>query len=118
MTTIRPNVHAGTTDSSEQLPFTRRVLKLEHPANVGPLVHIALWAGLLAFGLLVPAATKWYVAVPLIIVLAMLNLSITIGVLHMHTHRPLAVSRRVNRLIDMLCCFPALLTGSEMREVH
>ncbi len=39
--------------------------------------------------------------------LMLLNLSITIGVLHMHTHRPLFVSRRANRVVDVLCCMPA-----------
>ena len=39
-------------------PFSRRVLKLEHPANVLPLMHIVGWAGVLAFGLLVPAAAR------------------------------------------------------------
>jgi len=103
---------------SEHTPFSRRVLKLEHPANIGPLVHIACWIGLLAVSLLVPAATNWYLAVPLIVTLTLLNFSITIGVLHMHTHRPLSVSRRVNRVIDVLCCMPAALTAAEMREVH
>ena len=94
------------------------MLKLEHPANVGPLGHIVCWVGLLAFGLLVPAATNWYLAVPLITTLTLLNFSITIGVLHMHTHRPLFVSRRVNRVIDVLCGMPAGLTGADMREVQ
>ncbi|MET0993647.1 MAG: fatty acid desaturase, partial [Mycobacterium sp.] len=89
--------------SSEQASFSRRVLKLEHPANVGPLMHVVCWVGLLAFGLLVPGATNWYLAVPLIATLTLLNFSITIGVLHMHTHRPLFVSRRANRVIDVLC---------------
>jgi fatty acid desaturase len=103
---------------SEQAPFSRKVLKLEHPANVGPLAHIVCWVGLLAFGLLVPAATNWYLAVPLIATLMLLNLSITIGVLHMHTHRPLFVSRRMNRVLDVMCCVPATLTAADMREVH
>jgi fatty acid desaturase len=104
--------------SSERTPFTRRVLKLEHPANIGPLLHIACWVGLLVAGLLVPAAMNWYLAVPLIIVLTLLNFSITIGILHMHAHRPLFVSKRMNRVVDLLCCMPATLTGTEMREVH
>jgi fatty acid desaturase len=104
--------------SSERAPFSRRVLKLEHPANVGPLLHIVGWVGLLAFGLLVPAATNWYLAVPLITTLTLANFSITIGVLHMHAHRPLSVSRRVNRVIDVLCCMPATLTAADMCEVH
>ena len=76
------------------------------------------WLGLLAFGLFVPSAMNWYLAVPLIATLTLLNFSITIGVLHMHTHRPLFVSRRVNRIVDVLCCMPAGLTGADMREVH
>jgi fatty acid desaturase len=124
MTTIRPGTNAGTPvaasvqPQTEQIPFSRRVLKLEHPANICPLLHIACWLGLLSVGLLVPAATNWYVAVPLIVVLSLLNLSLTIGVLHMHAHRPLSVSRRMNRVIDVLCCMPATLTAAEMREVH
>jgi fatty acid desaturase len=98
--------------------FSRRVLKLDHPANVGPLAHFVCWFGLLGFGLLVPATTNWYLAVPLIATLTLLNLSITIGVLHMHTHRALFVSRRANRVVDVLCCTPGLLTAADMREVH
>ena len=104
--------------SPEKTPFSRRVLKFEHPANVGPLLHIVAWFALLAVGLLVPAATNWYLAVPLIITLSALNLSITIGVLHMHTHRPLFVSKLPNRVVDVLCCLPSFLTAAEMREVH
>jgi fatty acid desaturase len=104
--------------SSERERFSRRTLRLEHPANVGPLAHILCWCGLLAFGLLAPAATNWYLAVPLIVLLTLVNFSITIGVLHMHTHRPLFVSRRMNRVVDVLCCMPASLTAAEMREVH
>lgn len=103
---------------AEPTPFSRRVLKLEHPANIGPLVHLALWLTVLAVGLTVPGATNWYVAVPLITLLSLLNLSITIGVLHMHTHRPLFLSRGMNRLTDLLCCLPGALTAADMREVH
>ena len=105
-------------DGAQRPPFHRRVLKLEHPANVGPLVHVGLWVAFLAVGLFAPGATAWYVAVPLIVLLALLNLSITVGVLHMHTHRPLFVSRAMNRLTDMLCCLPGGYTGALMREVH
>ena len=94
------------------------MLKLEHPANVGPLAPYRVLdraAGLRSARAgrheLVPggAADR---------PLTLLNFSITIGVLHMHTHRPLFVSRRVNRVIDVLCCLPAALTAAEMREVH
>lgn len=112
-----PSASAGT-PSADRMPFSRRVLKLEHPANIGPIAHIVLWLAGLAIGLFLPGATNWYVAVPLITLLCLADLSITIGVLHMHTHRPLFVSRRANRVIDVLCCMPALLTAADMREVH
>lgn len=108
----------GIRTSAERPPFSRRVLKLEHPANIGPLVHIALWLGVLAVGLLVPGATNWYVAIPLIALQQLLTLSITVGVLHMHTHRPLFVSQRMNRVTDLLCCLPGAPTAADMREVH
>ncbi|WP_280344080.1 fatty acid desaturase [Nocardia neocaledoniensis] len=108
----------GTPVAPEQAPFSKRVLKLEHASNIGPLLHIALWIGMLSLGLFVPAATNWYLAVPLIIVLSLLNLSLTIGVMHMHTHRPLFVSKFPNRVVDFLCCLPGNLTAAEMREVH
>src|SRR5690606_18671654 len=99
----RPHMTAQSTDRPL---ISRRVFKLENPANIGPLIHILLWLALLAVGLLTPAVEHWYLAVPLVILLSLLNLSLTIGVLHMHTHRPLAVSRRVNRAIDLLCALP------------
>src|SRR5262249_37563335 len=84
----------------------------------GPLLHIVCWVGLLAFGLFAPAATNWYLAVPLIVTLTLANFSLTIGVLHMHTHRPLFVSKLMNRVVDVLCCMPSAVTAAEMCEVH
>ena len=109
-------VHTETTTAP--VPFSRRVVKLEHPANIIPIAHIVAWLTLLTFALFAPVATRWYIAVPLVVLLSLLNFSLTIGVLHMHTHRPLFVSRRPNRVIDVLCCLPSLLTAAEMREVH
>lgn len=106
------------TVATDRPPFSRRVLKFEHASNVGPLIHIALWIGMTAVGLFVPFATRWWFAIPLIIVLSLLNLSLTIGVMHMHTHRPLFVSKLPNRVVDILCCLPGNLTAAEMREVH
>lgn len=119
MSTATPPSRTGTpVTASEAIPFSKRVLKLEYPSNVGPLLHIALWLGFLSIGLFVPIATNWYLAVPLIILLSLLNLSLTIGVMHMHTHRPLFVSHRPNRAVDILCSLPGNLTAAEMREVH
>ncbi|WP_194824767.1 fatty acid desaturase [Nocardia sp. XZ_19_231] len=103
---------------TEKPPFSRRVFKLEHASNVGPLLHVALWMGMTSAALFVPGTSAWYLAVPLIIVLSLLNLSLTIGVMHMHTHRPLFVSKFPNRVVDILCCLPGNLTAAEMREVH
>jgi fatty acid desaturase len=114
---IRPHATAPIAPA-ERPPFSRRVLKLEHPANAGPLLHIVCWLVLMAFGFLVPAATNWYLAAPVIFLLLLFNLSITIGVLHMHTHRHLFVSHRANRVVDVLCCLPGALTAADMREVH
>ena len=72
----------------------------------------------MAFGFLVPAATNWYLAAPVIFLLALFDLLITIGVLHMHTNRHLFVSHRANRVVDVLCCLPGALTAADMREVH
>lgn len=108
----------NTGNADLRAPFSRRVLQLEHPANVAPLAHIGCWIALASFGLFVPAATNWFLALPLIAALSLLNFSLTIGVLHMHTHRPLFVSRRLNRLVDVLCSMPCMLTAAEMREVH
>lgn len=119
MTDVSLRYGAGTdTASAEHTPFSRRVLKLDHPANIGPLLHIACWVGLLTGGLLVPAAMNWYLAVPLIVTLTLLNFSITIGINHMHAHRALFVSKRMNRVVDVFCCMPAALTAAEMCEVH
>ncbi|MFI9503572.1 fatty acid desaturase [Nocardia sp. NPDC052566] len=116
MTTAPIRAGDGTPVAAE--PFSRRVLKLEHPANIGPLIHVGGWAVILAFAVFVPAATNWYLAVPLILLLTLLDFSLTIGVLHMHTHRALFVSKPMNRFVDIMCCLPATLTAAEMREVH
>lgn len=119
MTTQSVRTHPGPSVVQDvKPPFRRRVLKLENPANVGPLIHIALWLAILAIGLLVPGATNWYVAIPLIALQCLLTLSICVGILHMHTHRPLFVSHWLNRVTDILCCLPGAPTGVDMREVH
>ncbi|MDZ7918194.1 MAG: fatty acid desaturase [Rhodococcus sp. (in: high G+C Gram-positive bacteria)] len=118
MTAVTPRSGTDTTGEPKD-PISKRIFRLENPANVSPLVHVALWLGLpLAFGLFAPIAQRWYIALPLVLILTLLSFSLTIGVLHMHTHRPLFVSRRANRVVDILCSLPASLTAAEMREVH
>jgi fatty acid desaturase len=36
----------------------------------------------------------------------------------MHAHRPLFVMALFNRLADLACCFPCMLTATEMRVMH
>lgn len=96
----------------------RRILRLEHAANIGPLVHVLLYLGLFAFALTSPWVWSPFLAVPLVVVVSLLNYSLSIGVLHMHTHRPLFVAARPNRLVDLACCIPMWLSAAEMRTVH
>ena len=96
----------------------RTLLRLEHGANVLPLGHIVCYLSLLAFTLtgVIPLAPL--AVIPTVILLTLLNYSLTIGVLHMHTHRPLFVRALPNRLVDILCCLPSWLSAAEMRTVH
>jgi fatty acid desaturase len=96
----------------------RRVLRLEHGANALPIGHILCYLGLFAFALLSPVSTVPLVAVPTFTLLLLLSYSITIGVLHMHAHRPLFVGAGANRVLDVLCCVPSWLSAAEMRTVH
>jgi fatty acid desaturase len=96
----------------------RRLLRLEHGANVLPLGHILCYLALLAFALSSPWSTAPLVAAPVLVLLMLLNYSVTIGVLHMHAHRPLFVAAPANRIVDVLCCLPSWLSAAEMRTVH
>jgi fatty acid desaturase len=96
----------------------RKVLRLEHGANVGPLGHILVYLGVLAFSLWGPFTDSVLYAVPIVILLWLLNYSLTIGVLHMHSHRPLFTEAKLNRVVDVLCCVPSTLSAAEMRTVH
>ena len=109
---------AGTNTVSSTLRLAQRVLRVEHGANVLPLGHIVCYYALLAFALTGPAIRSPLVAVPTVVLLTLLNFSLTIGVLHMHAHRPLFLDRPLNRLVDLLCCMPATISGPEMRMVH
>lgn len=96
----------------------QRALRLEHGANIGPLGHVVCYFGLLTVALTTNWIEHWYLAVPMIVVLWLLNYSLTIGVLHMHAHRPLFLGPKANRVVDVLCGFPSFLSATEMRAVH
>src|SRR5262249_16959084 len=94
-----------------------RALGLEHGANIFPLLHILLYYTLLlilVFGLV---ASPWLVAaIWLLTVLG--NYSLTIGVLHMHSHRKLFVWRPGNRVTEFLLCLPCGLSYPIMKYIH
>lgn len=94
-----------------------RLLQLEHPANLYPLVHVAAYYGLLLV-LLRGLGGGSLARFGLVLVLCLLNYSLTIGIMHMHCHRPLFRSRRLNRALEVLLCFPCLFTATEMKIYH
>ncbi len=98
--------------------LAERVLRVERGANVFPLGHILCYVALLGWCLSPFGPRAWWTAAPAIVLLTLLNYSVTVGVLHMHAHRPLFVVRLFNRLADLACCFPCMLTATEMRVMH
>jgi fatty acid desaturase len=96
----------------------RRVLHLERGANVAPLVHVTLYYVVLGVLVCPHLVTSIVLQVALWSVLLLLNYSLTIGVLHMHAHRPLFTMRLGNRVLDLLLCVPSLLTPTEMVVFH
>lgn len=95
-----------------------RLFKVEHGANMGPLLHVACYYGFL-LSLAVPGVvTSTWLRVFLWVLVVLLNYSLTVGVLHLHCHRPLFTSRVLNRGLDWLLCFPSLVTSVEMTILH
>lgn len=94
-----------------------RWLRLEHPANVFPLVHVVAYYGLF-LALLCGFSGGPVVRAALVLVLCLLNYSLTIGIMHMHCHRPLFRSRRLNRVVELFLCFPCIFTATEMKIYH
>jgi sn-1 stearoyl-lipid 9-desaturase len=107
---------AGPLRRIEQL--AERTLRVEHGANILPLGHLLCYYGLLGWCLSPLGPRTVWLTIPAVVLLTLLNYSATIGVLHMHAHRPLFVVDRLNRLADLACCFPSWLTATEMRAVH
>jgi fatty acid desaturase len=98
--------------------LAERIFRLEHGANVGPLLHVLCYYGFFA-ALVIPGAvssTGWRVTLFLLVVL--LNYSLTVGIMHLHGHRPLFTSRAANRGLEFLLCFPSLVTAAEMVVLH
>jgi fatty acid desaturase len=96
----------------------QRVLGLEHGANILPFGHILCYLALFVFALFGPSLRTPLVVIPTVVLLMLLNFSVTIGILHMHAHRPLFTVTWLNRLTDILCCLPSTVSGPEMRMIH
>jgi fatty acid desaturase len=94
-----------------------RGLGLEHGANIFPLSHIVLYYVFL-FTLAGRWVTSLWLVVPGWVALVLLNYSVTIGILHLHSHRKLFVRRLPNRLVEALLCFPCELSYPVMLYVH
>src|SRR5262249_53644505 len=87
-----------------------RTLRLEHAANIFPLVHVVFyyllffclaWRGLVE---------KPWLRLPLWVVLVLLNFSLSIGIMHMHAHRKLFTDERANRVLEFLLSLPCSLS--------
>jgi len=98
--------------------IAERVLRVEHGANVGPLLHVACYGAGFALLVVPGAVVAWPARAALWLVTTLLNYSLTIGVMHMHCHRKLFVARAPNRVLELLLCFPSLLTSAEMTVLH
>ena len=112
----RGNVHQEALRHLER--FLERRLRLEHAANIFPLIHIGCYY--VTFILLaVPGlVTSVGLQVLLWIGLLLLNFSLSIGIQHMHAHRKLFTSQFANRGVELLLCFPCVTSYPMMKYVH
>ena len=94
------------------------VLGVEHGANLGPLLHVACYFGTFALLVVPGAVVAWPVRAALWVLVTLLNYSLSIGVMHMHCHRKLFSVAAPNRLVELLLCFPSLLTAADMTVLH
>lgn len=120
-----PPVLADAAPAAVTVPWWERLeamgrsrLALEHGANIAPLAHVAMYHGALATAVFSKRPLRLRTAVPGVALLQLLNYSLTIGVLHMHSHRPLFTRPLLNRAVDLGCCVPSFLSETEMRLVH
>jgi fatty acid desaturase len=98
--------------------FLEKSLKLEHGANVFPLFHVFFYYSFFLI-LAVPWLVQWLpLKIVLWILLVLLNYSLTIGIMHMHSHRPLFTSPRRNRVLELLLCFPSCVAFPVVKYSH
>lgn len=98
--------------------IAERLFGLRHGADCGPLLHVACYYGFLVTlrftGSILPDAL-W---VALWCLLTLLNFSLTIGIHHLHGHRPIFRHAILNRLFEFTLTVPSLLTHTEMIIFH
>jgi fatty acid desaturase len=98
--------------------FLEKSLKLEHGANLFPLLHVFFYYTFFLI-LDVPGLVPWLpLKIVLWILLVLLNYSLTIGIMHMHSHRPLFTSRRRNRILELLLCLPSCVSFPVVKYAH
>jgi fatty acid desaturase len=98
--------------------FLERTLRLEHGANLFPLIHVFFYYTFFLV-LVVPGFIQsLFLEIPLWILLVLLNYSLTIGIMHMHSHRPLFTSARHNRLLEFLLCVPSCVSFPVVKYAH
>jgi fatty acid desaturase len=100
-----------------------RLLYLEHGANLGPLLHVASYYGILYTLTSASSVLSTGIWIFYWVLLVLLGYSLTIGILHLHAHRRLFDKRRAagrvfNRVLGILLAFPSLLTLAEMMVFH
>ncbi len=96
----------------------RKFMKLESGANIFPLGHILLYYLCFIAAIYPGVVESTSFLIFLWFMVALLNYSLSIGILHLHTHRKLFVSYWPNRVVEFLLCFPSCLSYPMMRYIH
>lgn len=98
--------------------WLQRHLKLESGSNIFPLMHVVAY-----YVFFIAAIIPGFIESPVILgllgaILVGLNYSLSIGILHIHAHRRLFNNRVLNRILELLLCFPCGLSYPMMRYIH
>lgn len=94
------------------------VLRLEHPANLFPLAHVVGYYATFITLLLPGMAESAWARCVLWSILVTANYSLSIGVIHIHSHRKIFTRQLPNRVLEFLLTFPSLNSYPMMRFVH
>jgi len=97
--------------------FLVKYLKLEHGANIFPLLHIVLFYLALYF-LVFGVFDSLWINFPLWIGLLLANYSLSIGIMHMHAHRKLFTRPLPNRIAEVLMSLPGGVSYPVMKYIH